>query len=342
MRDKRPVDELSIEELERILSIRKREARQDQLNRMQRRGRIVSPSKEKAMPESLDAILVPDPSQPAYASLKTAANPQFEDDVSVATTRSRSRKDREGSIWQRFVDRSLIVVEIAAVIGLIFLGFQLFQGIGFLQDKTAEAQAAANEQLIANIPTIAPTPQLQLSAIVLPGGHTPPTEAGGGQFNFSEIPEHLRSTVSNEIFLPPNIQRPVATEDTPLRLLIPKLNVDQAIVQGIDWEALKLGIGQVPNGAEPSNGTANVVLAAHNDIYGEIFRHLDELSAGDQFQIQTRTNIYTYTITGWDIVNPDDVHVMESRGYASATLISCYPYQVNNKRIVIFAQREEV
>jgi sortase A len=34
MRDKRPVDELSIEELERILAIRKREQRQQRLERM--------------------------------------------------------------------------------------------------------------------------------------------------------------------------------------------------------------------------------------------------------------------------------------------------------------------
>ena len=41
MRDKRPVDELSIEELERILAIKKREERQKRLSRMQREGRMV-------------------------------------------------------------------------------------------------------------------------------------------------------------------------------------------------------------------------------------------------------------------------------------------------------------
>ena len=43
MRDKRPVDELSIEELERILAIRKREARQAQLHRLSMAGRRVVP-----------------------------------------------------------------------------------------------------------------------------------------------------------------------------------------------------------------------------------------------------------------------------------------------------------
>jgi len=41
MRDKRPVDELSIEELEKILAIRKREEREKRLDRMKRAGRVV-------------------------------------------------------------------------------------------------------------------------------------------------------------------------------------------------------------------------------------------------------------------------------------------------------------
>jgi hypothetical protein len=61
MRDKRPVDELSVEELERILAIKKREERQQKLKRMERSGRIVSngkpdapaPSIEKAVPTNI-------------------------------------------------------------------------------------------------------------------------------------------------------------------------------------------------------------------------------------------------------------------------------------------------
>src|SRR5438046_2216330 len=44
MRDKRPVDELSIEELERILAIRKREARLARLRGYEGSGRRVAPN----------------------------------------------------------------------------------------------------------------------------------------------------------------------------------------------------------------------------------------------------------------------------------------------------------
>ena len=41
MRDKRTVEELSIEELERALTIKRREERQKKMERMKRAGRVV-------------------------------------------------------------------------------------------------------------------------------------------------------------------------------------------------------------------------------------------------------------------------------------------------------------
>ena len=64
---------------------------------------------------------------------------------------------------------------------------------------------------------------------------------------------------------------------------------------------------------------------------------IHQLVAGDQFQIQTSSRVYTYTVQNWDLFEPTDVHVMEKRGGQVATLISCYPYQVNSQRIVVFA-----
>jgi sortase A len=37
------------------------------------------------------------------------------------------------------------------------------------------------------------------------------------------------------------------------------------------------------------------------------------------------------------VVEPTDVWVMAPTEHASTTLISCYPYLVDNKRIVVFA-----
>jgi sortase A len=325
MPDKRTVDELSIEELEQVLAIKKRQVRQDRLTRMKHSGRVMNTSS-----------VSPNPANTFIPSTTARGDaPMFEDGIQNVNTPKR----KNNGIWQRFVDRSLLLVEVVAVFGLVGIGVVFVNGVGLLQRETADVQAAAEEAIRASMPTLAPTPTIQLANVVLPGGHTSPLEVNGGQFNFEEIPASLRPLLQDQIFLPPNISRPPTLPETPIRLIIPDLNIDQSIVQGVDWEALKLGVGQLPNNAVPTDTNANIVLAAHNDIYGELFRHIDQLEVGMVFQIQTQTRYYDYVVTGSDQVQPDDVYVMDPRGYRAVTLISCYPYQVNNLRYIVYAEQ---
>lgn len=327
MIDRRTVDEISIEELEQLITTKKREARIKQIQRMQKTGRIINSESTR----SLEKMIVSNKLN-SDSDKKRKFKNSVRDNVFQGKTKPL--------LWSKVTDASLLIVEIAIVVGLIFIGIEMFSGIGNLQQETAETQRIAEAKQRELVPTLEPTPQLKLTNVVLPTGHTPPNQVGGGQFNFDEIPAPMRSLIAKQIFLPPDIERPLPTDETPLVLRIPKLNIDHTIVQGVDWEALKLGIGQVPNGTTPSDLNGNVVLAAHNDIYGELFRYLDQLEPGDEFQIQTTGNLYNYTITGWDIYEPTAVEVMDKRGNATATLISCYPYQVNDKRIVVFADQD--
>jgi sortase A len=354
MRDKRPVDELSVEELERVLAIRKREERQASLQRMKRAGRVVEPESPPPVPPTLPEIRLPPAAEPpsaapvatavsrsaasasrSVASASRPAAPHFEDDPDVAKDLKRQDKDR---FWKVFVNQSLLLVEIAAVIGLVFLGYNLLVAIGALEKETATAQALADEQRRATIPTFEPTPQIQLASMVLPSGHTPPTIPNGGQFNYNEIPEGLHYLVESQL-IRPVISKPPVTEQTALQLSIPKLEIDATIVQGTDWESLKAGVGQLLNGATPSNENGNIVLAAHNDIYGSIFRYLELLEVGDEFTIRTQSRYYTYRVTGREIVEPDAVEVLNHTDSPTATLITCYPYQVDTHRVVVFAER---
>lgn len=347
MRDKRPVDELSIEELERVLAVRKREEREKKLERMKRAGRVVGT--EAAPPPAPAAALVPNipgvttpalpvdaprpqPAAPSPAPVMTyPSSPQFEDERGETPSAEKSR------FWRSFLNQSLLLVEGLAVVGLLFLGYQMLTATNQLQQETANAQSLANQQRTEDLPTLAPTPQIQLRDVVLPGGHV--FDANGQvQFAINEIPEALRGLVSEQILVPITA-RPQPTSETAVEINIPRLDINQTIVQGTDWEALKLGVGQLLNGVNPGDDQGNLVLSGHNDVYGEIFRRLDELEAGDEFNIRTATQLFTYRITGSDIVDPTDVSVLSSRGGATATLISCFPYQVNNKRIIIFAER---
>jgi sortase A len=350
MRDKRPVDELSIEELERVLAIKKREARLQRLAELQRRGRVIETAPASAVTltqptsESTSVSLAkPEPPAPVIPKGGSALLPQFEDGgagvMFIDSAEMQRLETERRAASRRLLDRLLLLVEIAAVIGVVMIGAAFLHGLRMLERETAEAQRLAEEQRRAGIPTLEPTPALRIENFILPGGHTLDRATGAAQFNFAEVPAHLAPLVQTQ-WVQPIINRPPPTRETALNLTIPKLNLSQAIVQGVDWEALKQGVGQLPNGVNPGDETGNVVLAAHNDIYGELFRHLDQLEPGDTFTIQTATNLYTYRVSEpYRIVMPDDVYVLENRQGATATLISCYPYQVNDKRIVIFADR---
>src|SRR6266498_1014102 len=83
----------------------------------------------------------------------------------------------------------------------------------------------------------------------------------------------------------PEIQSSL-TSDRAVRLQIPKINLDAPVVLGDDPEQLERGVGQHIESQYPGeNGM--IVLSAHNDSYGELFRFLDQLVAGDSIFLYT-------------------------------------------------------
>ncbi|OEU56139.1 MAG: hypothetical protein BA871_16530 [Desulfuromonadales bacterium C00003096] len=222
---------------------------------------------------------------------------------------------------KRVVDGFLLTVEILAVLGLVFV---LFNGLDILQELNREV-ALALEQ-----PTLTPTPLIV--AVVLPSGHTPPDSPGGSKPNIAEIPEHLQPVVQSYGEIPIPTQGPQHA----IRLQIPKINQDVPIVEGDGFEQLKKGVGHHINSANPGE-SGNVVLSAHNDIHGEIFRNLDQLETGDLIIIFSERQSYTYVVEDVLFVEPTQVEFLASTGAPTATLISCYPYMIDNKRIVVIA-----
>ncbi|MDW8226987.1 MAG: class D sortase [Anaerolineales bacterium] len=294
---KRPED-LSEQELRRLLLEKRRQARQQRLDHFRRTGRAIS--------------LVPDlPPDAAQEWRLLDPLPEAEMTGSPVPT-----------VRQRWFDRILLMIEIVAVIGLLGV---LANAFGLLQALNQEVAEALRQ------PTVTPTPLI--TAVVLPGGHTPPTSEGGAQFNEAEIPAHLRPLVQSLANLP----MPTPSPQQAIRIQIPAIGVDAPIVQGDSWEQLKKGVGQHLGSGNPGQ-PGNVVLSAHNDIYGEIFRDLDRLRPGDIIILFTAQQQYTYQVTGSAIVEPTAVEVMAPTSYPAVTLISCYPYLVDNKRIVVFGQ----
>jgi len=305
MPDRRTVDDLSIEELERVLAIRKRQAREATLRRLQGEGRIVDSTSEDRWGPTRTA-----PIEPAGARYRS---------VEVVSQSSRPRWPPIR--WRTVRDRLLLLVEIGALVGLVLVVVGMEQSRQALNRDVAVAR---------DIPTAEPTPLI--TAVVLPSGHRPPTAPGGAAPNLDEIPAHLRSYVQSVTPLP----IPTSGPGQPTRIVIAAIGVDSTIVQGTDWEQLKKGVGHQIGTANPGE-RGNLVLAAHNDVFGEVFRDLDKLQAGDQIVVYTVGQEFRYIVSETRFVAPTAVEVMGPTSEPTATLISCYPYLVDTQRIVVIA-----
>jgi len=305
-RRKAPED-LSVEELRRLLIEKRRGVRKERLEHFRRTGRVVD---DVALPQSVQATDEPPTGPVVDTTEKTASSPEERAGESP-------RRRRRG-----FADRLLLAVEILAVVGLVGV---LLNGFGLLRTLNEEVAAALRPET--------PTPTPLVMAVVLPSGHTPPDAQGNTRPNEAEIPEHLRPMVQSLA----NIPIPTPAPDQAVRLQIPRLNVDAPVVQGDGWEQLKKGIGQHIGSANPGQD-GNVVLTAHNDVYGELFRYLDQLQPGDNVIVYTQQRQHVYVVDRTVIVEPTAVEVMASTGSPTVTLISCYPYLVDKQRIVVFAR----
>jgi sortase A len=339
MKDRRPVDELSIEELEEILRIRKAEAR---LERVRRRKGDIPP---------VD-LLAPEPVTPVQKPLPDRHR-QFQDEGATAGFRARSVDDEEEKHarqdrprrrlnWAWVRDKALLVVEVAAVLGLILV---LYETVSTLSEINEDAQQEMEAQLPTLTP-VPPTPMIQPTVrgtprptledgyvlpVLLPSGHTPPDSPGGPQPE--EVPAHLQGLVEPITPMP----APTPGPEHAVRIRVPSIDVDAPVVEGDDWESLKRGAGHYIGSANPGE-RGNCVISAHNDIYGEIFRDLPDVELGDIVEVFTASQVHRYVITQKRIIEPTEVSVLYPTSTPVLTLISCYPYGIDTHRIVVIAE----
>ena len=322
MKDRRSVGELSIEELEETLRVRKREAR---LERLRQLGKDAEANRiDPLSPKPIDPQSPPLPTdhrryQEAGATALYRPRPIEEQDGDG--TERQHRPVRWG--WVR--DKSLLVIEIALVVGLVFV---LLSSLDTLREINAESSQVQQTQL-PDIPTPTPTPIIQV--VVLPSGHTPPDSPGGPAPE--EIPAHLRELVRAITPLP----MPTPGPEQGIRVQIPVIDVDAPIIEGDDWESLKQGAGHHIGSVNPGE-SGNNIISAHNDIFGEIFRDLPDLELGDEVFVHTASQVYRYIVTQKRFIEPTEVSVMYPTSSPVLTLISCYPYGIDTHRIVVIGE----
>jgi len=315
----RKVDDLSVKELEQLLYRKKREQRLQRLERLYQDGRLVI----------VDGLSAPNPAPPPLPRPDATPTGAMRHYFLEPDAEPEPVPARPGIQWRWIANKLLLIVEIAAVVGLV----AVLGGLWLTRQELNQELVQAQQAQVASVALPTPTATPIIGLVVLPSGHKPPVDGRPAEAGEAgDIPAHLMPAIN--AYVPPPI--PTPGPEQARRVQIPAIGVDSTIVQGVDWDQLKKGVGQLIGSAQPGRD-GNVVLAAHNDIFGEIFRHLDKLSPGDEIIISTERQSYTYVVREIEVVAPTAVSVMDPTAHSQTTLISCYPYQINTHRIVVFA-----
>ncbi len=316
MSDRRNVDELSIEELERVLAIRKRQERAKRLRRLAGQGRVAAVNPAPARKSDGRSAGLRAPKAGWIGARYHPIEIGDEDEL-------LEKPARRGIAWGWVLNKFLLFIELAALGGLIVISVIWFESWRDLNQATSEVLALPTE-----------TPRPLIDAVVLPGGHRPPLEPGGETApNTDEIPEHLRTLVQAITPQPLPTQGP----EQPTRIVIKSIGIDAPIVQGDTWDQLKKGVGHHLGTANPGE-RGNMVLSGHDDVFGEIFRNLEKIELKDEILVYSGSRVFRYVATQKRVIEPTEVGVMRPTNDPTATLITCYPYLVDNKRIIIIAE----
>jgi sortase A len=126
------------------------------------------------------------------------------------------------------------------------------------------------------------------------------------------------------------------------RISIPRIGLRNAPIydRGTDAKGVMLiapGYAVTRYAFSASFGSGNTVIYGHDDIQGNIFGHLYDLRPGDKVEIAVAGETQTYHVTGYQIVLPTDVGVLNATSDVRLTIITCWPFNVDTKRWIVTA-----
>lgn len=153
---------------------------------------------------------------------------------------------------------------------------------------------------------------------------------------------HLASQLSHRQTLaaPHQIAAVQLGQEPAIRMVIPEIQVDAPVIQtppvaGV-WQVADWSVGHLST--TPNPGVAgNGAYAAHDDIKGEIFKRVGELTPGDKILLYTRHSVVTYVVARQLTVDPSNIAPLNPTAQPTITLVSCTPYWVDTQRLIIQA-----
>lgn len=128
----------------------------------------------------------------------------------------------------------------------------------------------------------------------------------------------------------------------PLKITIPKMGIERIVNEGTDLKTLKKGPGHIIETVLPGE-TGRCVISGHRTTYGAPFNKIDLLEIGDLIYLETKNGfLFTYSVTGTQIVKPEDVYILKGSFKKELLLTSCEPKFSGARRYVVIAELVEI
>jgi sortase A len=153
-------------------------------------------------------------------------------------------------------------------------------------------------------------------------------------------PTTIPSPTTTSTTSPPSPPLP-PSGDAVAQIRIPKIGLDDIVVNGIGVDDLRKGPGHYPETPLPGQ-LGNTAIAGHRTTYGAPFGNLDQLSSGDEILLRTLQGSFTYRVYSQLIVDPSDIAVLspDPNRRATVTLTTCNPKYSAAQRLVVQASLE--
>jgi sortase A len=147
-----------------------------------------------------------------------------------------------------------------------------------------------------------------------------------------QVDSPTTSTTGNPANLPPA----PPTGEFVAHLKVPKIGLDQYVVQGVGLGDLRKGPGHYPETPLPGE-QGNAAIAGHRTTYGAPFNRLGELVDGDELQVTTLKGTFAYKVARVHVVKPSQVEVLNATPTPTLTLTTCHPKYSAKERLIVVA-----
>jgi len=162
------------------------------------------------------------------------------------------------------------------------------------------------------------------------------TAEGDGESDLVvEEPEILGDVIEEEA-----VDYSVLTVDDffPLKIIIPKIDLEWVVNEGSDRQTLYEGPGHIIDTPLPGD-VGRCTFSGHRTTYGAPFNRIDDLMEGDLIYLETiKGEVFTYAVTGLEVVYPKDVYILEGSEKRELLLTSCYPEYSAAERIILISE----